>query len=73
MATTTEPRDPQGSVRAAGSSGSDGSPGLGEAARGDAIGAYLVRQRELRGISLQELADLTRIPLRLPHSSDQRT
>jgi cytoskeletal protein RodZ len=28
------------------------------------IGAYLARQRQLRGISLEELAEITRIPLR---------
>jgi transcriptional regulator with XRE-family HTH domain len=34
------------------------------AARAFSIGAYLSRQRTLRGISLDELAQLTRIPLR---------
>jgi cytoskeletal protein RodZ len=34
----------------------------GEAA--EAIGSYLARQRKLRGVSLDELADATRIPVR---------
>lgn len=32
--------------------------------RAEAIGAYLARQRRLRGITLEELATATRIPLR---------
>jgi len=32
--------------------------------RAEAIGAYLARQRELRGITLEELSSATRIPLR---------
>lgn len=32
--------------------------------RAEAIGAYLARQRRLRGISIDELADITRIPVR---------
>ena len=41
---------------------SGGDPG--ERFEADAIGAYLRRQRVLRGISTEELASLTRIPLR---------
>jgi transcriptional regulator with XRE-family HTH domain len=40
-------------------------PGAGEVPPGaERIGAYLARQRELRGISLDELASATRIPVR---------
>jgi hypothetical protein len=48
-----------GAVRV-GASGS----GAGDRFEADAIGAYLRRQRVLRGISTEELASLTRIPLR---------
>ncbi len=34
------------------------------ASRSESVGRYLSRQRRLRGISLEELSDLTRIPIR---------
>ncbi len=39
-------------------------PPESEALERQSIGSYLRRQRELRGISVEELANLTRIPLR---------
>jgi hypothetical protein len=41
-----------------------GEPGLAGGCEAEPIGAYLARQRRLRGISLAELAALTRIPRR---------
>ncbi len=42
---------------------STASPRTGDAEAGS-VGFYLSRQRELRGISLEEFAELTRIPIR---------
>ncbi len=43
--------------------GSAASPAAAEAEAGS-IGSFLARQRELRGISLEEFAEFTRIPIR---------
>ena len=42
----------------------DGAPGRESSGPELAIGRYLARQRRLRGVSLDELAGLTKIPLR---------
>jgi hypothetical protein len=46
------------------SSGAPASPLTVEPLAGEPIGAYLAAQRRLRGISVEELAEQTRIPLR---------
>ena len=57
------PVDPERSADSLAEASSQGSPQPGEAS-GGSIGRYLARQRELREISLDELARLTKIPRR---------
>lgn len=62
----SEIREPEESREPRGVNSSDGNP-LGESVSGlssPSIGAYLRGQRELRGMSVEELAALTRIPIR---------
>jgi hypothetical protein len=56
------PRDP--AVAGFGPGGTDAAAEEGGELRAEAIGAYLARQRRLRGIDLPELARVTCIPLR---------